>query len=239
MPAMASAKSSVSQSEMEETNGRGGNQSSAPPFAAVTPCRREGICLSRPPPPPPSKTREANPIKPFIINKNMGKYPKTEAIAKPSEPMLWPDKSFRIEIPRRSSQSPQCPSRDRPHVPACRPCQRCAILLGYFFVLVRVLKTYKAALRPIRLEWSEGVPEPLAEDRPVEVSVTILEGDAWQSERMAEALEKRARLDAATAHGSGRPPAGGGTDARLPRAAPRAGPRRRPASAGRAARFRR
>lgn len=62
-----------------------------------------------------------------------------------------------------------------------------------------MLKTYKAILRANRLEWSEGIPERLAEDRPVKVSVTILEGDARAGEGMAEALEKLARLDAAPA----------------------------------------
>lgn len=57
-----------------------------------------------------------------------------------------------------------------------------------------MLKTYKAVLRANRLEWSEGIPERLAEDRPVKVSVTILEGDAGQGERMAEALEALAHL---------------------------------------------
>lgn len=62
-----------------------------------------------------------------------------------------------------------------------------------------MLKTYKAVLRANRLEWSEGIPERLAEDRPVKVTVTILEGDAGQGERMAEALEALAHLDAGSA----------------------------------------
>lgn len=59
-----------------------------------------------------------------------------------------------------------------------------------------MLKTYKAILRANRLEWSEGIPERLAEDRPLKVSVTILEGEPAQGRRMAEALEALAGLDA-------------------------------------------
>jgi hypothetical protein len=62
-----------------------------------------------------------------------------------------------------------------------------------------MLKTYNAVLRPNRLEWSEGIPERLAEERPVKVSATILEGDAGQGQRMAEALEALARLEAGRA----------------------------------------
>ncbi|MGH9434344.1 MAG: hypothetical protein ACRD3T_22695 [Terriglobia bacterium] len=58
--------------------------------------------------------------------------------------------------------------------------------------------TYKAVLRGNRLEWSEQVPERLTEDRPVSVQVTVLEGEAntGQGHRMADALEKLARLNA-------------------------------------------
>ena len=59
-----------------------------------------------------------------------------------------------------------------------------------------MVKTYKAVLRANRLEWSEEVPERLADERPVKVSVTILEADAGQGQRMAEALEALARSDA-------------------------------------------
>jgi len=59
-----------------------------------------------------------------------------------------------------------------------------------------MVKTYKAILRANRLEWSEEIPERLAEDRPVKVSVTVLEGDAGQGDRMAEALEALAHSDA-------------------------------------------
>jgi len=59
--------------------------------------------------------------------------------------------------------------------------------------------TYQAVLRGNRLEWSGEVPERLTEDRPVKVSVTILETSADQGQRMAEALEKLADLEAASA----------------------------------------
>ncbi len=58
-----------------------------------------------------------------------------------------------------------------------------------------MVKIYKAVLRANRLEWSEEIPERLAEDRPVKVSVTILEADAGQGQRMAEALEALAHSD--------------------------------------------
>ncbi|HEV2177773.1 MAG TPA: hypothetical protein VGW33_11320 [Terriglobia bacterium] len=58
------------------------------------------------------------------------------------------------------------------------------------------MNTYKAVLRGNSLEWSEEVPERLAQDRPVEVRVTILEPSAGQGQRMAEALERLARLNA-------------------------------------------
>ncbi len=67
-----------------------------------------------------------------------------------------------------------------------------------------MLNTYKAIVRRNHLghdllEWSEGVPQHLAEDRPVKVSVTILEASAGQGERMADALEKLAQLNVASA----------------------------------------
>jgi hypothetical protein len=67
-----------------------------------------------------------------------------------------------------------------------------------------MLNTYKAIVRRDQqghdlLEWSEGTPEDLAEDRPVKVSVTILEPSAGQGERMADALEKLAQLNIASA----------------------------------------
>jgi len=62
-----------------------------------------------------------------------------------------------------------------------------------------MLNTYKAVLRGNRLEWSDEVPDRLAEDRPVKVSVTILEDNAGQGQRMADALEKLAHLNAASA----------------------------------------
>lgn len=58
--------------------------------------------------------------------------------------------------------------------------------------------TYQAVLRGNRLEWSGDVPDRLAEDRPVRVSVTILETTAGQGQRMAAALEKLADLKAAS-----------------------------------------
>lgn len=59
-------------------------------------------------------------------------------------------------------------------------------------------RTYKAVLRGNRLEWRERIPERLAEDSPVEVQVTVLGEDAkaGRGQRMAEALEKLARLNA-------------------------------------------
>ena len=59
--------------------------------------------------------------------------------------------------------------------------------------------TFKALLRGNRLEWSGEVPERLNEDQPLRVSVTILEGDPGQGQRMAEALEKLAQLNVAAA----------------------------------------
>ena len=56
--------------------------------------------------------------------------------------------------------------------------------------------TYQAVLRGNRLEWSGEVPDRLAQDRPVRVSVTILETSAGQGQQMAEALEKLARVNA-------------------------------------------
>lgn len=58
-----------------------------------------------------------------------------------------------------------------------------------------MVKTYKAVLRANRLEWSEEIPERLTDERPVKVSVTILESDAGQGQQMAEALEGLARSD--------------------------------------------
>jgi len=57
----------------------------------------------------------------------------------------------------------------------------------------------QAVLRGNRLEWSGEVPDRLTEDRPVRVSVTILETSASQGQRMATALEKLAHLEAASA----------------------------------------
>ena len=59
--------------------------------------------------------------------------------------------------------------------------------------------TYQAVLRGNRLEWSGEVPDRLTEDRPVRVSVTILETSADQGQQMAAALEKLAHLKAASA----------------------------------------
>ena len=56
--------------------------------------------------------------------------------------------------------------------------------------------TYQAVLRGNRLEWSGEVPDRLTEDRPVRVSVTILETSDDQGQRMAAALEKLAHLNA-------------------------------------------
>jgi len=67
-----------------------------------------------------------------------------------------------------------------------------------------MLSAYKAVVRRDDqghdlLEWSEGAPEHLAENRPVRVSVTILEASAAQGERMADALEKLAQLNVTSA----------------------------------------
>jgi hypothetical protein len=58
--------------------------------------------------------------------------------------------------------------------------------------------TYQAVLRGNRLEWSGEIPDRLKDDRPVRVSVTILETSADQGQRMAAALEKLAALKAAS-----------------------------------------
>ena len=57
------------------------------------------------------------------------------------------------------------------------------------------MNTYNAVLRGNRLEWTEEVPERLDADRPVKVSVTILEANSGQGQRMADALEALARLN--------------------------------------------
>jgi len=62
-----------------------------------------------------------------------------------------------------------------------------------------MVNTYKAVLRGNRLEWSGEVPERSTQDRPVRVSVTILETNAGQGQQMADALEKLAHLNAAPA----------------------------------------
>jgi hypothetical protein len=49
------------------------------------------------------------------------------------------------------------------------------------------------------LEWNERVPELLAEDRPVRVSVTILEASVGQGHAMADELEKLAQSKVAAA----------------------------------------
>ncbi|HEV2349367.1 MAG TPA: hypothetical protein VG028_05905 [Terriglobia bacterium] len=61
-----------------------------------------------------------------------------------------------------------------------------------------MLNTYKAVLQGNRLEWVEEIPEHLAGDQPVAVSVTILEAHPSQGQRMAEALEALARLNSLT-----------------------------------------
>ncbi len=62
-----------------------------------------------------------------------------------------------------------------------------------------MLNTYKAVLRGNRVEWTGEAPDRLTRDRPVRVSVTILETIAVQGQQMAEALEKLAHLNAAPA----------------------------------------
>jgi len=59
--------------------------------------------------------------------------------------------------------------------------------------------TYQAVLRGNRLEWSGEAPDRLTEDQPVRVSVTILETSPDRGQRMAEALEKLAHLNGASA----------------------------------------
>jgi hypothetical protein len=61
-----------------------------------------------------------------------------------------------------------------------------------------VLQTYKATLRGNRLEWSDTVPQAIAEDRSVAVHVTILDevqaSSAQQTsgQQMAAILEQLA-----------------------------------------------
>jgi hypothetical protein len=67
-----------------------------------------------------------------------------------------------------------------------------------------MLSTYKAVVRRDHqghdlLEWSEGVPEHLAEDRPVRVNVTILDASVGQGQGMADELEKLAQSKVASA----------------------------------------
>ena len=61
--------------------------------------------------------------------------------------------------------------------------------------------TYRATLRGNQLEWSNGRPQTLPEERPIPVQVTILQekllaraSDSDSGQRMANALEKIARL---------------------------------------------
>jgi hypothetical protein len=65
-------------------------------------------------------------------------------------------------------------------------------------VEAKMRNTYNAVLRGDRLEWTERAPEQLGKD-PINVSVTILETTAGQGQRMAEALEKLAQMNAASA----------------------------------------
>jgi hypothetical protein len=60
-----------------------------------------------------------------------------------------------------------------------------------------MLNTHKAVLRGNRLEWSDRVPDDLAEDRSLQVSVTTLRAGTSQGRRIAAALEVLARLNAA------------------------------------------
>lgn len=64
-----------------------------------------------------------------------------------------------------------------------------------------MLKTFRAILRGDSLEWGEEVRGNLRDDCPVQVLVTILEGEPTQEtkgrgQRMAAALEKLAQAQA-------------------------------------------
>ncbi len=64
-----------------------------------------------------------------------------------------------------------------------------------------MLQTFRATLRGDSLEWAEEVQRNLKDDRPVQVLVTILEGEPTQEtkgrgQRMAAALEKLAQAQA-------------------------------------------
>jgi hypothetical protein len=64
-----------------------------------------------------------------------------------------------------------------------------------------MLQTFRATLRGDLLEWGEEVGGNLRDDRPVQVLVTILEGEPiteinGRGQRMAAALEKLAQAQA-------------------------------------------
>lgn len=65
-----------------------------------------------------------------------------------------------------------------------------------------MLQTYKAILHGDRLEWRDGPPDTLLEDRPVAVHVTILDDTAPVStspnsgQQLAAVLEQLAQIHA-------------------------------------------
>lgn len=64
-----------------------------------------------------------------------------------------------------------------------------------------MLQTFRATLRGDSLEWGEEVRRNLRDDRPVQVLVTILEGEPMQQtkgrgQKMAATLEKLAQAQA-------------------------------------------
>ncbi len=65
-----------------------------------------------------------------------------------------------------------------------------------------MLQTYKAILRGNYLEWSGDAPDHLEDEQSIEVHVTLLKETATsssvaaQGQRMAEALERLAALNA-------------------------------------------
>jgi hypothetical protein len=68
-----------------------------------------------------------------------------------------------------------------------------------------MLQTYKATLRGNRLEWSDTVPQAIAEDQSVAVHVTILDeievssGQQTSGQQMAAILEQLAHHPTRTA----------------------------------------
>jgi hypothetical protein len=67
-----------------------------------------------------------------------------------------------------------------------------------------MFNTYKATLTGEKIEWQGEIPQLLDREQPVDVFVTILEENVAQKksqgEKMAEALEKLAAIQALSDH---------------------------------------